>query len=404
MNTRILFLGETVGKPGMTAIKKGLQGLKEAQRVDFTVANGEGLSNGFGISQAHAVQLLKTGVDVITTGEKTYYKKDMVEAIQKISRLIRPANFPAGNPGRGFKTIKIGELNVGFITLLGTAGFNRITVTNPFIHATSLVSKLSQECDSVILQFPCIDHSRRIDHGLPSGWEGSRCHPEHIQKSSQVTLVLLPKGTAFITDNGMCGSIDGVGGFDAEPEIKRFIDQIPSRSQNGNGSLELQGAIVELGPERGSSLYRTNSISCTRRRTIMYEIAQVVSIKDKNHISVTCSSSACKSCSAGALCSTKGKTFIAKDTTDNDIHVGDTVELFLPPAKDHLRRLHDLDGSPDPLSNRLLRRQNPVPCLTRGRSHRGRNHRYRGRVPHRKSLLEKQKEGNTPSTITRIVT
>ena len=65
----------------------------------------------------------------------------------------------------------------------------------------------------------------------------------------------------------------------------------------------------------------------------MYEIAQVVSIKDKNHISVTCSSSACKSCSAGALCSTKGKTFIAKDTTDNDIHVGDTVELFLPPAK-----------------------------------------------------------------------
>ncbi len=65
----------------------------------------------------------------------------------------------------------------------------------------------------------------------------------------------------------------------------------------------------------------------------MYEIAQVVSIKDKNHISVTCSSSACQSCSAGALCSTKGKTFIAKDTSDSDLHIGDTVELFLPPAK-----------------------------------------------------------------------
>jgi len=252
MNTRILFLGETVGKPGMTAIKKGLQGLKEAQRVDFTVANGEGLSNGFGISQAHAVQLLKTGVDVITTGEKTYYKKDMVEAIQKISRLIRPANFPAGNPGRGFKTIKIGELNVGFITLLGTAGFNRITVTNPFIHATSLVSKLSQECDSVILQFHAsttAEESTMAFHldGKVAAVIGT--HSKVLTSDAR----LLPKGTAFITDNGMCGSIDGVGGFDAEPEIKRFIDQIPSRSQNGNGSLELQGAIVEL-DQRGAAV------------------------------------------------------------------------------------------------------------------------------------------------------
>ena len=245
MNIRILFLGETVAKPGMTAIKKGLPVLKDSQKVDFTVANGEGLSNGFGISQAHAVQLLKAGVDLITTGEKTYYKKDMVEAIGKLSRLIRPANFPAGNPGRGYKTIRIGELTIGFITLLGTAGFNRVTVTNPFIHATSLVSKLSQECDAVILQFHASTTAEQSTMAFHLDGKAAAVIGTH-SKVLTSDARLLSKGTAFITDNGMCGSTDGVGGFDAEPEIKRFIDQIPSRSQNGKGSLELQGVIVEI--------------------------------------------------------------------------------------------------------------------------------------------------------------
>ncbi len=250
MNTRILFLGETVGKPGMTAIKKGLSDLKTTEKIDFTVANGEGLSNGFGIGNAHAVQLLRTGVDLITTGEKTYYKKDMVESISKLSRLIRPANFPAGNPGRGFKVLKVGELSVGFINLLGTAGFNRISVTNPFIHINSLVSKLSQESDALILQFHAsttAEESTMAFHldGKVAAVIGT--HSKVLTSDARI----LPKGTAFITDNGMCGAAEGVGGFAVEPEIKRFIDQIPSRSVNGSGALELQGVVVEL-DEKGT--------------------------------------------------------------------------------------------------------------------------------------------------------
>ncbi len=245
MNRRILFLGETVGKPGMTAIKKGLPSLKESARVDFTVANGEGLTNGFGIGNAHAIQLLKSGVDLITTGEKTYFKKDMVEAISKISRLIRPANFPAGNPGRGFKTIKIGDLNIGFITLLGTAGFNRISVTNPFIHGNSLVSKLSQECDAVILQFHASTTAEEATMAFHLDGKVAAVIGTHAKVLTSDARIL-PKGTAFITDNGMCGSVEGIGGFEIEPEIMRFINEIPSRSINGPGAIELQGVIVEL--------------------------------------------------------------------------------------------------------------------------------------------------------------
>ncbi len=103
MNIRILFLGEIVGRPGIHALKDGLKTLKESQRIDFVVANGEGTTNGFGIGKNHALQIMKLGVDLITTGEKTYYKKDMVEHIGKNGHIIRPANYPAGNPGRGYR-------------------------------------------------------------------------------------------------------------------------------------------------------------------------------------------------------------------------------------------------------------------------------------------------------------
>ncbi len=252
MNIRILFLGESVGKPGMTAIKKGLPLIKERERIDFTVVNGEGITNGFGIGNAHAIQLLKMGIDLITTGEKTYYKKDMVESIAKLSRLIRPANFPAGTPGRGFKTVKIGERNVAFITLLGTAEFNRITVTNPFIHVNSLVSKLSGECDALILQFHASTTAEKNTMAFQLDGKVAAVIGTHTKVLTSDAR-LLPKGTAFITDNGMCGDVDGVGGFAAEPEIKRFIDQIPSRSVSAEGRLELQGVIVEL-DENGKSV------------------------------------------------------------------------------------------------------------------------------------------------------
>jgi metallophosphoesterase (TIGR00282 family) len=245
MSIRILFLGEIVGKPGMHVIKKGLKGLKEETKADYVVANGEGVTNGFGIGHIHAVQLLKSGIDLITTGEKTFYKKDMVESISKNGRMLRPANFPPKTPGRGYKVVEIEGIKVAFITLLGTAEFNRITVFNPYLHINSLIERLKDESDAIVLQFHASTTAEKNTMAFHTDGRVAAMIGTHTKVLTSDAR-LLPLHTAMITDNGMCGTISGVGGFEAKTEIKRFLTQIPSRSMQTFGTLEAQGVVVEI--------------------------------------------------------------------------------------------------------------------------------------------------------------
>ncbi|MGI6480778.1 MAG: YmdB family metallophosphoesterase [Sphaerochaetaceae bacterium] len=107
MSIRVLFLGEIVGNSGLLALKEGLKPLCAKEGIDFVVANGEGTTGGFGIGKNHALRLLKLGVDLITTGEKTFFKKDMVGHIKTNSKILRPANYPKGTPGRGYAIYEI---------------------------------------------------------------------------------------------------------------------------------------------------------------------------------------------------------------------------------------------------------------------------------------------------------
>lgn len=245
MNIRILFLGEIVGRPGIHAIRDGLKLFKKEQEIDFVVANGEGTTNGFGIGKNHALQLLKIGVDLITTGEKTYFKKDMVEHIAKNGRIIRPANYPAGNPGRGYRIIDIKDRKVGFIVLLGNSDFPRTHLGNPYLGANALLEKMKSDTDAICIQFHASTTAEKqtmahhVD-GRAAAMIGT--HTKVLTSDARI----LPHGTAMITDNGRCGSSEGVGGFDASIEIERFLTQIPSRSQENWGKLELQGVIVEI--------------------------------------------------------------------------------------------------------------------------------------------------------------
>lgn len=245
MNIRILFLGEIVGRPGIHALRDGLKTLKSERNIDFVVANGEGTTNGFGIGKNHALQLLKIGVDLITTGEKTYFKKDMVEHIAKNNRILRPANYPAGNPGRGYRIVKIKEKLVGFVVLLGNSDFPRTHLSNPYLAANALLEKMKGDTDAICIQFHASTTAEKqtmahhVD-GRAAAMIGT--HTKVLTSDAR----LLPHGTAMITDNGHCGSTTGVGGFEAAVEIERFLTQIPTRSQESWGKLELQGVIVEL--------------------------------------------------------------------------------------------------------------------------------------------------------------
>ena len=256
MSIRILFLGEIVGKAGIIAIKTGLKALKASHRIDYVVANGEGATYGFGLGANHAMLLQKMGVNVITTGEKTYYKIDMVEHIAKNSHILRPANYPSGNPGRGYRISEINGIKVAFVTLLGTAEFPRTHLANPYIAINALLEKLKPEAKLVFVQFHAATTAEKLTMAYHVEGRATAMIGTHT-KVLTADARILPKGTAMITDNGRCGSTLSVGGFEPEGEIARHISQIPSRSQDSWAGIELQGVIVECNEDGKASAIET---------------------------------------------------------------------------------------------------------------------------------------------------
>ena len=125
---RILFLGEITGRPGITCLKSGLVDIQKKYEIDYTVANGEGMTGGFGIGRAHAAQLTKMGVDLVTGAEKLFYKIDMVEFVQKAGFVLRPANYPPQCPGRSYRIIEIKGRKFVIINLQGNSLFPRQSI------------------------------------------------------------------------------------------------------------------------------------------------------------------------------------------------------------------------------------------------------------------------------------
>lgn len=245
MSLTILALGEIVGKPGIYAAKSGIKAIKAEKNIDFIIASGEGATGGFGIGKNHSLSLKKMGIDVITTGEKTYFKKDMVEHIKQASFILRPANYPPGNPGRGWRIYDAGDKKIGVITLLGQAGFQRIHLSNPFTFLPSIVEKIKEITPYIILQFHAATTAEKNSMFFHADGTLSAVIGTHA-KALTADARIFPGGTAVITDNGRCGSLNSVGGLDPEIEIRKFISQIPERSADCWNTLELQGVIFKL--------------------------------------------------------------------------------------------------------------------------------------------------------------
>lgn len=248
MSLTILALGEIVGRPGIYAAKNGIKAIKAKKNIDFIIACGEGATGGFGIGKNHSLSLKKMGIDVITTGEKTYFKKDMVEHIKHAHFILRPANYPPGNPGRGWRIYDVGDKKIGVITLLGQAGFQRIHLSNPFTFLPSIVEKIREVTPYIILQFHASTTAEKNSMFFHADGTLSAVIGTHA-KAITADARVFPRGTAVITDNGRCGSMNSVGGLDPEVEIRKFITQVPERSADCWDALELQGALFELGDD-----------------------------------------------------------------------------------------------------------------------------------------------------------
>jgi 2',3'-cyclic-nucleotide 2'-phosphodiesterase len=245
MGLKILALGEIVGKPGIFCIKNGLKKIKEEFDIDFVIANGEGTTGGYGIGRNHSIQIHKLGIDVITTGEKVFFKKDMVGHIGNSPYILRPANYPPGTPGRGWRVYQAGDKNIGVISLLGQSGFNRIHLSNPFTFIPDIIKRLKDETDIIVLDFHASTTAEKYSMFFHVDGSLNAVIGTHT-KALTSDAAVFPNGTGVICDTGRTGSSTGVGGLAPDIEIEQFLTQIPERSKEWWNDLEIQGAVITI--------------------------------------------------------------------------------------------------------------------------------------------------------------
>ena len=231
---RLLFLGEITGRPGITALKKGLASLKTEYEIDYTIANGEGMTNGFGIGKAHSIQLGKF--------------------IPKASFILRPVNYPPMCPGHGIKYVTVKNRKLMIINLQGNSGFARQSIQNAFYSIDSILKKAEENgdgCIPIVLFHAAMSAEKKTMKFFLDGRVSAviGTHTKVLTADECVT----DKGTAYITDNGRVGSFMSVSGFDPETEIKKLRTQIPVRSQECWNDGIIEGVVVDINEESGKA-------------------------------------------------------------------------------------------------------------------------------------------------------
>ena len=243
----LLFIGDIVGSPGRRAVEELLYRVVDRHLIDLVVANCENASGGIGITPAVADQLLGMGIDVLTSGNHIWKHKDILGYIEDTDRLVRPANYPPGTPGRGFTVIEtaVGE-QVAVINLEGRVFMNPIEC--PFRSVDAVLAQLSPEVKIIMVDM----HAEATSEKQAMGWHldgrvsavlGTHTHVQTADER------LLPQGTAYITDVGMTGPINSVIGMKTEIILERFLTQRPQPFKVASQNIQLQGVVLKLNSE-----------------------------------------------------------------------------------------------------------------------------------------------------------
>jgi len=246
---KVLFIGDVVGKPGRAAVAALAPRLREERGIDLVIANGENSAHGAGLTASTVSALLGSGVDVITSGDHTWDQKEIYEVIESEPRLIRPLNFSPSAPGRGSIVVNVGDKTaVAVLNLIG-----RVFMPNndcPFRAAQAEVARLRKQTNLIIVDFHAEATSEKIAMGRFLDGQVSAVFGTHTHVMTADEQVL-PKGTAYISDVGMCGPHDSVLGRDVEAVIKRFLTQMPQKLEVATGNVILCGAIVDVDEDSG---------------------------------------------------------------------------------------------------------------------------------------------------------
>jgi metallophosphoesterase (TIGR00282 family) len=239
----ILFIGDVVGRPGRNYLKKNFNKLIEDNAIDFTIVNGENSAGGVGMTKSIYDELLNLGVDMITLGNHSWSKKEIFDFIEDSDSLVRPANYPKGTPGKGYRIANKAGRRIAVINLCGRVYMDCIEC--PFRTIDEILEELKGEADIIIVDF----HGEATSEKLAMGWYlDGRVHAvlgthTHVQTSDERVL---PGGTAYITDIGMTRPKDSILGVDKEIVIKKFITGMPVRFELAGGDVILGAVMIKF--------------------------------------------------------------------------------------------------------------------------------------------------------------
>jgi len=246
---RILLIGDIVGRPGRRILRELLPGLVEEYRVNFVIANGENSAGGVGITPDTADELFRCGVEAITNGNHIWDKREIYNFLDQEERIVRPANYPPGAPGRGWTVLRSKTgVKVGVINLSGRVFLD--TLDCPFRAADEILESLAQQTPVILVDF----HAEATSEKQAFGWylDGrvtAVCGTHtHVQTNDGR---ILPGGTAFITDLGMTGPCDGILGVQRDPVIKKFLTQMPVRFGVADGAIALDAVVLDVDESTG---------------------------------------------------------------------------------------------------------------------------------------------------------
>jgi metallophosphoesterase (TIGR00282 family) len=246
---RIVFFGDVVGKPGRRGVAWWLSTFRATEGVDFVVANGENSAGGVGIDPGSARDLLAAGVDVLTSGNHIWAKREILEYIVDSDVLLRPANFAPTTPGWGY-TVKLARQNVSVavVNLIGRVFMN--TYDCPFRTVDSVLETIGERAKVILVDM----HAEATSEKVAMGWYldgrvsavvGSHTH---VQTADERVLT---QGTAYVTDAGMCGPRDSVIGVKRDQVLRRFLTQMPGRFEVAEGAVIVQGVVIDVDDDTG---------------------------------------------------------------------------------------------------------------------------------------------------------
>jgi 2',3'-cyclic-nucleotide 2'-phosphodiesterase len=249
---RILFIGDIVGKPGRDLVHRGLPALVTEHAIDLVIANAENAAAGFGITRDIGEQLLERGVDVMTSGNHIWDKKEALDYIGIEPRLLRPINYPAGVPGNGSYLARTRHnVSIGVINAMGRVFM--LNIDDPFGAVRNAAEALRARTRIIFVDF----HAEATSEKVAMGWHLDGTVTAVIGTHTHVQTAddrILPKGTAYLTDVGMTGPHDSIIGVEIEPALGRFLTALPARFETATANPRLNAVIVEADEHTGRAV------------------------------------------------------------------------------------------------------------------------------------------------------